>query len=711
MKHCRVVCAVLAFATLAGCRRTVPEHDVLFLQAVQDGNLPRIQALLDSGANVNAGWEEGEALRKAVMHEDVELIRLLLSRGAKVNVASWRGWTPLFDAVVRQDNQEIAELLLSHGADANHKDDAGHLLLHHSLGPSGRPGMAELLIAGGADIHALDREGRTAIRIAVEQGRREALEMLLKKGARADERGPRGQTLLHYAALRGHGSIATLLMAQGLDVNAKDDSGRTPLHGAAEENSLWAAEVLLNAGADPNAASDSGMTPLHIAAGGGHCAMAELLIERGADRTAKTRRGYTPADLARDAGHQDVVSLLAGAPPRKSVSQVLAEGESSEVVPVKRLVRDNSALAFDLYRRLCVEKGNLFFSPYSVSTALALVYAGARENTAREIAAAMHFSSGPEGLHPAFSELQAGMNEVQKAGNIKLYVANSLWPQKGFELLPDYLALVRTRYDSCITPVDFDQDKVGACATINQWVEEKTERRIEDLLQPGMLADPTFLVLVNAIYFKGAWENEFDPNHTRDEAFHVSPQRSVQTPFMRQCVRFGYAKLDSLKIVELPYRGGEFSMLVLLPDRIDGLASLEQSLSVNVLATWRSRLKEETVELVLPKFRITYTAQLRQSLEGLGMKDAFLAGKADFAGVDGRSDRLFLGGVIHKAFVDVNEEGTEAAAATATGMMAGMPPKPPEFRADHPFLFLIQDNRTGSILFLGRVVDPTQTGE
>jgi len=443
MKHSLVVCTVLAFATLAGCRRTVPEHDVLFLQAVQDGNLPRIQALLDSGANVNAGWEEGEALRKAVMHEDVELIRLLLSRGAKVNVASWRGWTPLFDAVVRQDNQEIAELLLSHGADANHKDDAGHLLLHHSLGPSGRPGMAELLIAGGADIHALDREGRTAIRIAVEQGRREALEMLLKKGAREDERGPRGQTLLHYAALRGHGSIATLLMAQGLDVNAKDDSGRTPLHGAAEENSLWVAEVLLNAGADPNAASDSGMTPLHIAAGGGHCAMAELLTERGADRTAKTRRGYTPADLARDAGHQDVVSLLAGAPPRKSVSQVLVEGESSEVVPVKRLVRDNSALAFDLYRKLCVEKGNWFFSPYSVSTALALVYAGARENTAREIAVAMHFSSGPEGLHPAFSELQAGLNEVQKAGNVKLHVANSLWPQKGFELLPDYLALVR----------------------------------------------------------------------------------------------------------------------------------------------------------------------------------------------------------------------------------------------------------------------------
>jgi serpin B len=259
--------------------------------------------------------------------------------------------------------------------------------------------------------------------------------------------------------------------------------------------------------------------------------------------------------------------------------------------------------------------------------------------------------------------------------------------------------------------VDFAEDKAGACATINQWVEEKTERRIQDLLQPGMLADPTFLVLVNAIYFKGAWENEFDPNHTRDEAFHASPQRSVQTPFMRQCVRFGYAKLDSLQIVELPYRGGEFSMLVLLPDRIDGLASLEQSLSVNVLATWRSRLKEVEVELVLPKFRITYTAQLRQFLQALGMRDAFVASKADFAGIDGRTDRLFLGGVIHKAFVDVNEEGTEAAAATATVMMGGMPPKPPEFRADHPFLFLIQDNRTGSILFLGRVVDPTRTGE
>jgi len=384
---------------------------------------------------------------------------------------------------------------------------------------------------------------------------------------------------------------------------------------------------------------------------------------------------------------------------------VLSEAEQAHR-DIKSLIADNSAFAVDLYRQLAGGQGNLFFSPYSISTALAMTYAGARENTAAEMAKTMHFSLDQERLHPAFAELQAGLNKVQEAGDVRLSVANSLWPQEGYSFLPEYLSLVETRYGTRITPVDFAGSRNAACATINRWVEEKTENKIKDLVQPGALTDPTYLVLVNAIYFKGKWLSEFDPSDTRDGTFYISAKESVQAPLMWQEEVFRYGEAPSLQILELPYRGEELSMLILLPRRIDGLAQLEQDLTPENLEAWRARLRGQMVEIYLPKFRAELTFQLTQTLEAMGMRDAFVFGKANFAGMDGRTDWLFIGGVIHKAYVDVNEQGTEAAAATAVGMMGGAPPRPKEFRADHPFLLLIQDNRTGSLLFLGRVVDP-----
>jgi len=337
---------------------------------------------------------------------------------------------------------------------------------------------------------------------------------------------------------------------------------------------------------------------------------------------------------------------------------------------------------------------------------VALAYAGAREDTAREIAGAMHFSLGQEHQHREFADLLGGLNRVQEAGEVRLHVANSLWPPSGYDLLPTYRSLVEARYGSRVTPVDFAGDRAGACATINRWVEERTEGRITSILRPEALADPTYLVLLNAIYFKGPWKDKFDRKDTRDDTFYLSLKQSVRVPLMYQEEEFGYAESESMQIVELPYRGDALSMLVLLPRRIEGLRQLEESLSTRRLEAWRSRLTRRTVEVFLPRFRAGFEVELAPVLQAMGMKEAFVFGRANFAGIDGRPDWLFLGNVIHKAFVEVNEEGTEAAAVTGEAMMGGMPARPPEFRADHPFLFLIQENRTGSILFLGRVVDP-----
>lgn len=696
------------------------------IYAAQRGYMRVANLILDKGISPNSTGRHGDTpLHAAVSWRNMEIARLLVTRGAHVNARSANGrgaggGTPLHIAA-RQGTCELARWLLSNGADIQAQDENGETPLHAAVrGLSSE--VVELLVGKGADINARNREGDTPVLIAVEWGRSDMTRVLVDAGADVGMKNVVGSTILHVAveALGAGASAAILspLIAGGADVNAGGQSGFTPLHCVARDGHVRAAELLIAAGADVNARTAGGQTPLHLAIRYGHYSVAELLVAKEAEMDVRTNAGKTPLDCAREAGREDLAELLTGrgnyladetqtdALAADVPADEMPTGEMRPMTDVQRLVRDNSAFALDLYDHLRTGEGNLFFSPYSVSTALALAYAGARENTAKEIADAVHFSLDPNRLHPAFAELQAGLNKVQEAGEIKLHVANSLWPQKGYGFLPEYLSLAETSYDSHITPVDFTRDKEEVCATINKWVEAKTANRIRNLVQPDALGDPMFLVLVNAIYFKGAWKEEFDPEDTRDDVFYLSPKQSVQASFMRQQEEFRYAQFASMQIVELPYRGDELSMLILLPARIEGLQQLEESLSTKSLDLWRTRLQCRTVEVFLPKFRIVYGTQLTKTLGAMGMKDAFVYGTANFAGMDGRPDWLFIGGVIHKAFVEVNEEGTEAAVATAVGMLGGLPAKPPEFRADHPFLFLIQDNRTGSILFLGRVVDP-----
>jgi serine protease inhibitor len=369
---------------------------------------------------------------------------------------------------------------------------------------------------------------------------------------------------------------------------------------------------------------------------------------------------------------------------------------------VKALVTGNTTFALDLYRELRGDEGNLFFSPYSISAALGMTYAGARGNTGAQMARVLHFALDQDRLHPAFASVEARLGAVQDRGDVRLRVANSLWPQEGYPLLDEFLALTERFYGVVITPLDYNEPEV-ARRTINAWVEERTEGRIEGLIPPGTLL--ALLVLVNAVAFKGNWARQFDEGLTRDAPFWLTAKDQVRVPLMQQLGTFGYAQVDGLHILELPYAGDDVSMVVFLPSEIDGLAALEDSLNVESLNRWMGRLRASEVQVYLPRFEMRCGFRLGARLKAVGMTDAF-DDSADFSGIDGTLS-LYISAVLHQAYVDVNEEGTEAAAATAVVMAPkGIPLPSPTFRADHPYLFLIRERTTGSILFLGRVVIP-----
>lgn len=368
-------------------------------------------------------------------------------------------------------------------------------------------------------------------------------------------------------------------------------------------------------------------------------------------------------------------------------------------------VAGNNAFALDLYAMLKKEQGNLFFSPYSISSALAMTYGGARGDTAEEMATALRFTLGEDEIHPAFAQISREFDKIHKKGQVQLHVANSLWPQKDYSLLPRYVALIKQNYGVSITPVDYVKAAEDARKIINAWVEEETKEKIKDLIRPGDLGPLTVLVLVNAIYFKGNWASQFDPKRTQESEFTVSHNMKTQVQMMYQRGKFGYGEIEGAKLLELPYVGKELSMVIILPEEPNGLSKVEDQFTLKNFDSWIARISEQDVNVYLPKFKVTWgTFELNELLKGLGMRKAF--GPADFSGMDG-TRTLFIGLVLHKAFLEVNEEGTEAAAATSVVMTRSVPGIH-MFKADHPFFFLIKDNVTGSILLLGRILDPSK---
>ncbi|MBI5032889.1 MAG: serpin family protein [Chloroflexi bacterium] len=371
-----------------------------------------------------------------------------------------------------------------------------------------------------------------------------------------------------------------------------------------------------------------------------------------------------------------------------------------------KTVSENTEFALELYQKLRTSTGNLFFSPYSISMALAMTYAGARGNTETQMAQALHFPLDQEQLYSSFAALRARLDQVELTNHVQLRIVNSLFPGKRYTFLDEFLVLTKQFYGAVITPLDYGNPEAARQA-INAWVEEKTEGKIKDLISPGILNPLTQLVLVNAIYFKGNWANPFYENITSDAPFWVTADSQVNARMMSQKDEFQYAEYTSLQILELPYAGNGLSMIVLLPKEIDGLEKLEESLTPEILDRWINNLRKREIIVYLPKFAITFPFRLDDTLQAMGMIDAFDMDKADFSGMDG-SQELYIGAVLHKAFVAVDEKCTEAAAATAVVMQLRAMTLPPTFRADHPFVFFIRENSTGSILFLGRMVQPSQ---
>jgi serpin B len=394
----------------------------------------------------------------------------------------------------------------------------------------------------------------------------------------------------------------------------------------------------------------------------------------------------------------------------ESVTSLIRDALDEPVAPA--FAGDSTNFAFRMYEHLGQQSGNLFFSPLSVRIALAMAEAGARGETASQMRETLCISSSEEAARGAFAQTLTRLNATAGA-NCEVAVANSLWTQDGAPLKSDYIDLIAGNCAGSMNVVNFCDATEAARNAINRWVEEKTRQRIQELIPKGALSPASRLVLVNAVYLKAKWELPFLRSATRAETFYLEDGRTLETPLMRQQTSIRHVQGRGYQAVDLDYRGADLSMLVLLPDRKDGLSHLERTLSVQMLNDCVKQMEYREVRLALPRFKMTWGIDVSDLLKKLGMLLAF-SEHADFSGINGRRppdyEALFISAVLHKAFVEVDEEGTEAAAATSVVLRLGrLPSDPPtNFRADHPFLFAIRDKASGVILFLGRVADPTQ---
>ena len=382
-----------------------------------------------------------------------------------------------------------------------------------------------------------------------------------------------------------------------------------------------------------------------------------------------------------------------------------ADDTDSTQQGVQEVINANNEFAFDLYHQLNEsENENLFYSPYSIFAAISMTYEGAEGQTADEIKSVFHF---PESniLRPNFAKIYNSINKAIK--DYELKTGNALWVQQDYPFLEDYLTKIEKYYGGKAANIDFIKETEASRLTINSFIEEQTNKKIKNLIPDGFIDVTTRLVLTNAIYFKGDWQWQFDKSDTFEGDFRITDNNIVKTEMMNMepdKTEFNYVDTEELQILELPYKGDKISMLILLPK--DNLDMIESTLSAEKLNEYKSQMKETKLDSIfLPKFEFDTKYFMKDTLAAMGMPTAF-SRNADFSGMTGMQD-LFIDFVIHQAYIKVDEKGTEAAAATAVGMK--LPAVMPDniFNADHPFIFVIQEKENGSILFLGKVVDPT----
>ena len=387
------------------------------------------------------------------------------------------------------------------------------------------------------------------------------------------------------------------------------------------------------------------------------------------------------------------------------IALLIVGGVFAQDVDISRIIEANNRFAINLYSQYKSEEGNIFFSPFSISTAMAMVYEGAEGKTAKEIKSVFGFPKYDNSRRNQYSDLLSEINKKDK--KYALNTANALRAQQNYHFLNDYLTTVEKYYGGKTTNLDFKNEPDSARLIMNNWVEDKTNDKIKDLFSEGSINSLTRLVLSNAIYFKAKWLIQFDADKTSDEYFRVNPDESIEVPMMQptsQKSTFNYTQNKNLQILEMPYAGEDLSMVILLP-LDDDIEKLENSFTIENLTEWKKSLRKHRVKIYIPRFKFKTKYFLFETLSNLGMPTAF-TNSADFSGMTGTKD-LKIDKVIHQAFIEVNEEGTEAAAATGMGMMLmSKPPPTPIFKADHPFIFIIQQKKTGNILFMGRVNNP-----
>jgi len=394
------------------------------------------------------------------------------------------------------------------------------------------------------------------------------------------------------------------------------------------------------------------------------------------------------------------------APNLPAAFKQYAVGQSST-----ETVNAANQFAFELYGRYKDTNDNVFFSPYSISSALEMTYEGARGITANEMQSVFHFPPDAATRIGSFARLYSEINP--KNATYQLSAANALWAQKSYPFDPNYIKTVETYYGGKATNLDFVSDTETSRQTINSWVSSKTNAKIPELFSKRTLDQSTRLVLTNAVYFKGKWNTPFEKEATREKDFTTAAQSRVKVSMMNRQDDFEYAETADYQAIKLPYEKNDLSMLVILP-KTGKSAAIEKNLSVAEFKKIKASLKSALTDVYLPKFKFNTEYDMNSTLSSMGMPTAFNPDNADFTGMYDKSkagENLYIGLVIHKAYIDVNEEGTEAAAATGVAMKAAAimePTLPKVFNADHPFIFAIVHNQSGSILFMGKVNDPTK---
>jgi len=392
------------------------------------------------------------------------------------------------------------------------------------------------------------------------------------------------------------------------------------------------------------------------------------------------------------------------------VTALLTQPLRTESAPMADdVVRANNAFALDLYEQLAKQPGNLILSPFSVDTTLAMAYAGARGQTARQISEALHLPGDGTNVHAGFAALLKTLNQTNLSG-CQFVLANSLWAQLGYPFLQPFQTCLKDQYNSTLNQIDltgwprpFDPAKAAAAREqINAWVKTKTHDKIKEIVPPRLPSPGTRLILVDAVWFKGLWAQPFEKGQTVNAPFRISSEKSISVPTMHVRAHFGYGQNEDLQVLELPYLSGQLSMVIFLPTKSDGLSELEKTFTVSGVRHLPEMFETEVV-VAVPRFTETCEFDLKKPLQTMGIQDAFSAADADFSGIT--TDNVFIEAAIHTAYVDVNEEGTEAAAATQLSSANSILSF---FNADHPFLFVIRHNPTGAILFIGRVVNPLE---